>query len=72
MKILIPRKTPSKSPADRGGESVRMSLEFASQLAAEETCLIMESDRVGMEQLVAAFTRIPIPRRRIKTSKSAT
>jgi hypothetical protein len=45
-----------------------ISPELGSLLAAEETRLIMEADNVGLEQLIAALTRIPIPHRKKKTS----
>jgi hypothetical protein len=76
MTHSTPGKTPSsKRLASREGRSspdsrkptVRISPELASLLAAEDTRLIMEADNVGMEQLVAALTRIPIPRRKNKT-----
>ena len=35
--------------------------ELASLLAEPKTRLIMEADNVGLEELVAALTRIPIP-----------
>ena len=38
--------------------------ELASLLAEPETRKIMEADNVGLEELVAALTRIPIPGRR--------
>jgi hypothetical protein len=60
-----------KSPADSRQPTVRISPELTSLLDAEETRLIMEADNVGLEQLIAALTRIPIPRRKKKTSNGA-
>ena len=57
-------------PSDDCNPAARVSPELASLLATEETRLIMEADNVGMEQLVAALTRIRIPRR--KSRKAAT
>jgi hypothetical protein len=42
----------------------QISRELASLLAKPETRQIMEADNVGLEELVAALTRIPIPRSR--------
>jgi hypothetical protein len=41
-----------------------ISRELASLLAEPETRLMMEADNVGLEELLAALTRIPIPRPR--------
>jgi hypothetical protein len=42
----------------------QISPDLASLLAERETQLMMEADNVGMEQLIAALTRIPIPRKK--------
>ncbi len=62
----------SKPSPDSSKPTAQTSTELASLLAADETRLIIEADNVGMDQLVAALTRIPIRRRKNKTSKSAT
>jgi hypothetical protein len=49
---------------DRGNRTQQISAELAVLLAEPETRLIMEADNVGLEELVAALTRIPIPHRR--------
>ena len=81
MRYSNPGKTPfskrlasreDKSSPDSRRPTAQISTELASLLVAEETRLVMEADNVGMEQLVAALTRIPIPRRKNKTSKSTT
>jgi hypothetical protein len=50
------------SPARR--EPAQVSPAVANLLREPETRLVMEADNVGLEELVAALTRIPIPRRR--------
>jgi hypothetical protein len=81
MKNPIPRKAPTakrlvlrecRSPADSGNQPVQASPQLAGILATEQTRLIMQADNVGMEQLVAALTRISIPRRKTKRSNSTT
>ena len=80
MRYSTPGKTPlskrlasleDKSPPLSGSPTAQISGELASLLAGEETRLVMEADNVGMEQLIAALTRIPIPRRKKKTSNGA-
>jgi hypothetical protein len=51
-----------RSPARR--EPAQISPAVASLLREPETHLVMKADNVGLEELVAALTRIPIPRRR--------
>ena len=49
---------------DHRESSQQVSTAVASLLAGPEMRLMMEADNVGLEELVAALTRIPIPRRR--------
>lgn len=42
----------------------RLSPELANLLAARETRMLMDADEVGLEQLITALLRIPIPRRK--------
>jgi hypothetical protein len=79
MKTPISRKIPPARPlptrevgSQRGDRYVRMGSEASGLLAAEETHLLIEADNIEMEQLIAALTRIRIPRRKSKTSKSTT
>lgn len=41
-----------------------LSPALISLLEGRETKLLMEADNVGVEQLITALTRIPIPRRK--------
>jgi hypothetical protein len=81
MKTPISRRIPPARPLPmrevspppiRGDRHVRMSSEASGLLAAEEPHVLMEADNVGMEQLIAALTRVRIPRRKSKTAKSTT
>jgi hypothetical protein len=49
---------------DHRKPSQQVSTAIASLLTGPETRLMTEADNVGLEELVAALTRIPIPRRR--------
>jgi hypothetical protein len=81
MRYSTPGKTPfstplasreDKHPLNSSCPTAHISAELASLVGAEETRLVVEAGNVGLEQLIAALTRIPIPRRRKKTSNGAT
>ena len=81
MRYSTPGKTPlSTRPGSRedkhltnsGSPTAQIGAELPSLVGAEETRLVIEADNVGLEQLIAALTRIPIPHRRKKTSNGAT
>jgi hypothetical protein len=73
-------KTPTSSDIASAERSARR--EFASPVdhrsqpaglpAAGATRPVKEPDDIGLEQLVTALTRIPIPRRKAKAPKKAT
>jgi hypothetical protein len=52
-----------QSSQDTSTQAERVSSDLASLLAEPETRLIMQADNVGLEELVAALTKIPIRRR---------
>jgi hypothetical protein len=82
MRHSIPGQTPSSKRPDgqaelkqrrvylREDKSAPDSRRPTAQISTELPSL--QADNVGLEQLVAALTRIPIPRPKKRTSNSAT
>jgi hypothetical protein len=58
------RRAPSREGnlSQDGKPTEQVSPEFANLLAEQKTHSIMEPDNVGLEQLIAVLTRIPIRR----------